>query len=176
VIKAISLAVAVLVAAVLLYAATQPDTFRIERAADIKAPPEKIYAILEDFGRAPEWSPFEKKDPNMKRSRRGPPKGVGAVYAFEGNKDVGTGELQVLETNPPSGLRLRLDMKEPFEGSNVIEYTLKPANDTTRVTWSITGPMPFISKVMCLFIDMDKMVGRDFEAGLAALKGVAEKA
>jgi uncharacterized protein YndB with AHSA1/START domain len=174
-IKAIVIVVVVAIAGVLAYAAIQPNTFRVQRSTVIQAPPEKVYAILEDFDRGKEWSPFEKKDPNLKRSRSGPPKGKGAVYSFEGNSDVGAGSLTVLDTAPPSKLVLALDMTKPMEGHNTVEYTLVPEGGGTRMTWSIFGPMPFISKVMCLFIDMDKMIGKEFESGLASLKALAEK-
>jgi uncharacterized protein YndB with AHSA1/START domain len=174
-IKAILIAAAVAIAGVLAYAATQPDTFRVQRSTVIQAPPEMVYAILEDFDRGKEWSPFERKDPNLKRSRSGPPKGKGAVYAFEGNSDVGTGSLTVLDTAPPGKLVLALDMSKPMEGHNTVEYTLVPEGSGTRLTWSIFGPMPYISKVICVFMNMDKMIGTEFEAGLASLKALAEK-
>ena len=175
-IKAILVVIAVAIAGLLAYAAlTQPNAFRVQRSTVIQAPPEKVYAILEDLDRGKEWSPFEKKDPNLKRSRSGPAKGKGAVYTFEGNSDVGAGSLTVLDTVPPNKLVLALDMTKPMEGHNTVEYTLVPEGTGTRLTWSIFGPMPFISKVMCVFVDMDKMIGREFEAGLASLKALAEK-
>ena len=117
VITVIAILLAILIAGVLVIAATQPDTFRIERSIAIKAPPEKVYAILEDFDRGPEWSAYEKKDPAMKRSRSGAPKGKGAIYAFEGNKDVGSGRMEITDTAPPNRLLVRLDMLKPFEAS-----------------------------------------------------------
>jgi uncharacterized protein YndB with AHSA1/START domain len=172
--KIIGIVIVVLIAAVLLYAAMQPDTFRIQRSTRIKAPPEKIFAILNDFQKSMAWSPYEKKDPAMKRAFSGPASGKGSVYVFEGNGDVGAGRLEILESLPPRKVALRLDMHKPFKGSNNIEYTLEPQGDATNVTWAMHGPMPFISKVMCLFFNMDKMVGKDFEAGLANLKAITE--
>jgi len=174
-IKAIVIVVVVAIAGVLAYAATQPNTFRVQRSTVIQAPPGEVYAIVEDLDRGKEWSPFEKKDPNLKRSRSGPPKGKGSVYSFEGNSEVGAGSLTVLDTVPPNKLVLALDMTKPMEGHNTVEFTLVPEGSGTRLTWSIFGPMPFISKVMCVFIDMDKMIGREFESGLASLKALAEK-
>jgi uncharacterized protein YndB with AHSA1/START domain len=174
-VKAIVIVVVVAIAGVLAYAATQPNTFRVQRSTVIQAPPEKVYAIVEDLDRGKEWSPFEKKDPNLKRSRSGPPKGKGSVYSFEGNREVGAGSLTVLDTVPPNKLVLALDMTKPMEGHNTVEFTLVPEGSGTRLTWSIFGPMPFISKVMCVFIDMDKMIGKEFESGLASLKALAEK-
>lgn len=173
--KIIAIIAVVLVAGILLFAAMQPDTFRIERSTAINAPPEKIYALLEDFDRAIEWSPYEKRDPNMKRARSGAQKGKGAVYAFDGNKEVGAGSLEVIDVSPPNKIVVRLDMTRPFMASNTIEYTMVPQGDATRVTWAMFGSAPFLSKLMCLFFSMDKMVGPDFEAGLASLKTVLEK-
>ena len=173
--KTILIVIAVVIAGILIFAATKPDTYRVERSIAIKAPPEKIYAILEDFDRAPEWSPYEKKDPNMKRTRSGAPKGKGAVYGFDGNKEVGAGQLQVIDVAPPNKLVIKLDMTRPMTASNTITYSMVPQGDSTTTTWAMEGAMPFVSKVMTVFFNMDKMIGADFEAGLAALKAVAEK-
>jgi carbon monoxide dehydrogenase subunit G len=173
--KKIAIAVVVLLAAIFIYAAMQPDTFRVQRATTIKAPPEKIFAILNDFQKSVAWSPYEKKDPAMKRTFSGAPSGKGSVYAFEGNNEVGTGRLEIVESLPPKKVALQLDMVKPFMGSNIIEYTLEPKGEATEVTWAIHGPVPFISKLMCIFVNMDKMVGKDFETGLANLKTIAEK-
>jgi len=175
ILKILLIVVAIAIVVILALALRQPDTYLVQRSTMIQAPPEKVYAILEDFGRSPEWSPYEKKDPNMKRTRSGPEKGKGAVYAFEGNKEVGTGRLTMVDAVPPNKLVIRLDMIEPMAMSNTIEYTLVPQGSGTQVTWAMRGGMPFISKVMCVFIDIDKMIGKDFETGLAALKAVAEK-
>ena len=175
--KILAIVGAVLVAVVggvLIYATTQPDTFRVARTQNIKAPPAKIYALINDFRSWPGWSPYEKKDPAMKRTLSGPPAGRGAVYAWDGNSDVGQGRMEIIETNPASKVTIKLDFIRPFEGHNTAEFTLTPGGDATSVTWAIHGPMPFVSKVICLFIDMDKMIGRDFEVGLANLKAAAE--
>jgi len=166
-VKIIGIAIGVLIAAVLIYAAMQPDTFLIQRSASIQAPPEWIFAVLNDFQQSTSWSPYEKKDPAMKRAFSGAPVCKGSVYEFDGNKDV-------IEPLPPKKVTLQLDMVKPFKASNVVEYTLEPRGDATEVTWAMHGPAPFISKVMCLFVDMDKMVGTDFEVGLASLKAVTE--
>jgi uncharacterized protein YndB with AHSA1/START domain len=176
--KIILAVVAVLLIAVvgiLGYAAMQPDDFRIARSTTIKAPPEKIYPLMSDFRRGAEWSPYEKKDPNMKRSFSGPASGKGSVYVFDGNSDVGTSRLEITDATPPSKVVLRLDMVKPFEGSNNIEYTILPKGDGSEVTWAMHGQQPLLAKIMCLFFNMDKMVGADFEAGLANLKTIAEK-
>jgi len=167
--------VVVAIAGILGYAAMQPDDFRIARSTTIKAPPEKIYPLMSDFRRGAEWSPYERKDPNMKRSFSGPASGKGAIYNFDGNSDVGAGRLEITDATPPSKVVLRLDMVKPFEGSNTIEYSILPKGGGSEVIWSMHGQQPLLAKAICLFFNMDKMVGSDFEAGLASLKAVAEK-
>lgn len=167
--------VAVAIAGILGYAAMQPDDFRIARSTTIKAPPEKIYPLMSDFRRGAEWSPYERKDPNMKRSFSGPASGKGAIYNFDGNSDVGAGRLEITDATPPSKVVLRLDMVKPFEGSNTIEYSILPKGGGSEVIWSMHGQQPLLAKAICLFFNMDKMVGADFEQGLASLKAVAEK-
>jgi carbon monoxide dehydrogenase subunit G len=167
--------VVLLVAVVLAFAATRPDSFSVRRAASIQAPPEKIFPLINDFSRWSAWSPYEKKDPVMKRSFSGPAAGKGAVYAWEGNGDVGQGRMEIAEAVAPSRVTLKLDFVKPFEAHNKVDFTLEPKGGATEVTWAMDGPMPFISKVITLFVDVDRMVGGDFEAGLANLKAVAEK-
>ena len=173
--KIIGLIIAVLIAGVLVLAATKPDTFRVQRAASIKAPPEKVFAILNDFQKWGAWSPWEKKDPAMKRTFGATTSGKGAKYAWEGNKDVGKGSMEIAESSPSSRLTIKLDFIEPFEGHNIVDFTLEPKGDSTTVSWNIHGPMPFVSKVISVFCSMDSMIGKDFETGLASLKAVAEK-
>jgi hypothetical protein len=173
--KTAALIVVIAIAGVLLYAAIQPDNFRIERTASIKAPPEKIYPHISELRTWNEWSPWEKKDPNMKRTFSGPASGKGAAYAWEGNKDVGEGRMEIAEATAPSNVKVDLHFLKPFEARNVANFTLRPQGDATTVTWSMEGKQPFLGKVMCLFLNMDDMIGKDFEAGLASLKAVAEK-
>jgi hypothetical protein len=167
--------VGVLVAGVLAFAATRPDSFSVRRAASIQAPPEKIFPLINDFGRWGAWSPYEKKDPAMKRSFSGPAAGKGAVYAWEGNGEVGQGRMEIADAVAPSRVTLKLDFVKPFEAHNQVDFTLEPKGGATEVTWAMNGPMPFVSKVITLFVDMDRTVGGDFEAGLANLKALAEK-
>jgi uncharacterized protein YndB with AHSA1/START domain len=174
-IKIILIAIFILIAAVLGLAMTKPDNFRIERAATIKAPPEKIFAVINDFHNWTSWSPWEKLDPTMKRTHSGAASGKGAIYEWEGNSKVGAGRMEILDTTAPSKIAIKLDFIKPFEGHNTAEYTLVPQGEMTNVTWAMYGPTPFISKLMQVFISFDKMVGKDFEAGLANLKAVAEK-
>ena len=173
--KTIALVVVLLIAGVLVYAATRPDDFRVERSVTIKAPPEKIYPLVNDFNQWAAWSPYEKKDPAMKRSFGPITVGKGATYEWEGNKNVGQGRMEILEVTQPSKVLIKLDFLKPFEAHNMAEFTLEPKGDTTQATWAIYGPSAFVTKVMGLFFDMDTMIGKDFEAGLADLKTAAEK-
>jgi Polyketide cyclase / dehydrase and lipid transport len=173
-IKIIAIVVVALIAAVLIFAATKPDIFRVQRAASIKAPPEKIFAFINDFKRWESWSPWEKKDPAMKRSYGATTSGKGAKYAWEGNKDVGQGSMEIAESVPSSKLTLKLDFLKPFEAHNIVDFTLAPSGDATNVTWAMQGDTPYFAKIIHVFINMDRMVGKDFEAGLANLKAAAE--
>ncbi len=176
--KTISIIAGVLVlgvAVILVYAATRPDSFRVERAASIKAPPEKIFPLIADLRQWSAWSPYEKKDPAMKRSHSGAASGKGAVYDWNGDKNVGQGRMEITDTAPPSKVTIKLDFVRPFEAHNTVEFTLRPQGDATGVTWAMRGPSPFISKLMGIFFDMDGMIGADFEAGLASLKAAAER-
>jgi len=173
--KVIGTVVVVLVGGFFVYVGTRPDTFRVQRMTTIKAPPEKIFPHLNDFQRWPAWSPYEKKDPAMKRTLSGAPSGKGAVYEWEGNKEIGQGRMEIVATAPPSQLTLKLDFLKPFEAHNMVDFTLEPRGESTQVTWAIHGPSPFMAKVMGLVMDMDRMIGQDFEAGLASLKTVSEK-
>jgi len=173
-IKKVVTAVVVLLGALLIYAATQPDTFRIQRATSIKAPPERIFAVLNDFLRWDAWSPWEKKDPAMKRTFSAVTSGKGAVYAWEGNRDVGQGRMEIAESVAPSKVAIKLDFVKPFEAHNIVEFTLEPKGDSTNVIWAMQGPMPYISKLITVFVNMDSMVGKDFETGLANLKAITE--
>jgi uncharacterized protein YndB with AHSA1/START domain len=165
----------VLIAGVLIMAATKPDTFRVQRAASIKAPPEKVFTLINDFKAWSSWSPWEKKDRAMKRTYAATTGGKGATYAWEGNKDVGQGSMEIAESVLPSRIALKLDFLKPFEAHNTVEFTLEPKGDTTNVTWAMQGPTPYFAKIIHVFINMDSMVGKDFETGLANLKAAAEK-
>ena len=172
--KKIAVVVVVLIAGVLVFAATKPDTFRVQRSASIKAPPEKIAAVLSDFHAWQGWSPWEKMDPAMKRSYSGAEKGKGAAYAWEGNGKVGQGRMEITDA-APSRVALNLDFIKPFEAHNKVVFTLTPKGDATEVNWAMQGPVPYMAKIVHVFMDMDSMVGKDFEAGLANLKTITEK-
>ena len=170
----VALLLAVAAAAIVAYAATRPDTFLVARSASIKAPPDKIFPLINDLRRMNSWNPFVLNDPKVEGSYSGPTSGKGAAYDFEGDKS-GSGRIEIQDTAPPRRVTLRLAMIKPFHADNSIEFSLDPAGDTTSVTWAMTGGVPLLAKVVCLFIDMDKMVGKNFEDGLANLKAIAEK-
>jgi hypothetical protein len=165
----------IVVAGILIYAATKPDEFKVQRSLAIRAPAEKIYAQIADFKDWQAWSPYEKKDPDMKRALSGAPNGKGAIYEWDGNKNVGTGRMEVIGATAPSKVTIKLDFLKPFEGHNTAEFTMVPSGDTTNVTWAMYGPSPFMMKVMGTFMNMDKMIGDDFAVGLANLKSLVEK-
>ena len=176
--KAVAIIAAVLavgIAVVLAVALTKPDTFRVERALAVKAPAGAIYPLIADFHRWTGWSPYEERNPDMKRTFGGAAQGKGATYAWDGNKDIGAGRMEILEAAAPSKIRIKLDFERPFEGHNIAEFTFVPQGDATLVTWAMHGPAPLLSKLMQVFINMDRMIGKDFEAGLVNLKKLTEK-
>lgn len=173
--KKILIVLVLAVAGVLLYAATKPDTFQVQRRATIAAPPERVFALIDDFHRWSEWSPWEKLDPAMTRTFEGPASGTGAVYAWKGNKDVGQGRMEIAESSPPGRIAIKLDFIEPMESNNVTEFVLAPKDGGTEVTWTMRGPSPYLTKVMDTVVGMDRLIGKDFEAGLANMKAAAER-
>ncbi|WP_409192076.1 SRPBCC family protein [Bradyrhizobium sp. RDM4] len=176
--KAVAIVTVVLtagIAAVFVFALTKPDNFRVERSLAVKAPADAIYPMVADFHSWTSWSPYEGRDPAMKRSFGGTALGKGATYAWDGNNNVGAGQMEILEASTPSKLRIKLDFERPFEGHNIAEFTFVPQGDATLVTWAMYGPAPFLSKLMQVFVNMDSMIGKDFEAGLASLKKLTEK-
>jgi len=175
IIAIIAIVLVVAIAITLILAATKPDTFSVQRATTVKAPPERIFPLINDFHQWATWSPYENKDPAMKRSYSGTASGKGAVYAWEGNKNVGSGRMEILDASAPAKIVIKLDFFTPFEGHNTAEFTMLPQGDATNVTWLMYGPLPFMGKIMHVFVNMDRMVGKDFEIGLANLKRVTEK-
>jgi len=173
-IKKILLGVVVIVALILIYAATKPATFNVQRSATINAPPAVIHGYLVDFHKWIAWSPWEKMDPNMKRTYEGPPAGKGAAYGWEGNSDVGQGRMEVTNETPTQ-VDVRLDFITPMAMTSHVTFQLQPKDNATDVVWTMSGDNNYVSKVMQVFMSMDSMVGKDFEAGLADLKAVAEK-
>ena len=163
------------VAAILIYAATKPDDFRVARSLAIKAPADKIFPLINDLHGWNAWSPYEKRDPAMKRTFSGAERGKGAVYEWDGNNNVGKGRMEITDTSPPNKIVIKLDFIKPFEGHNVAEFTMAPQGDATTVTWAMYGPSRYITKLIGTLMNMDKMIGTDFEAGLTNLKALAEK-
>jgi uncharacterized protein YndB with AHSA1/START domain len=168
------LVIVVLIAAFLLFAASRPNGFRVQRTARIKAPPEKIFPLIDNFHDWVSWSPYEKIDPALQRSYSGAERGRGAVYEWQGNNKVGKGRMEITQSSPPSKIVIALHFMKPFEARNTAEFTMAPEDDATSVTWAMHGSSPFMAKVMCIFMSMDNMVGKQFEEGLANLKTVAE--
>ena len=173
--KKIAIVVLVMVAVVLAYAATRPDSLHVQRAVTIMAPPEKIFPLISDFHNWTSWSPYEKVDPAMKRTYSGAASGQGAVYEWEGNSQVGQGRMEITDASQPSRITMKLDFIEPLEGHDVAELALVPRGDSTNVTWTMDGPAPYVGKLIGVFVNMDTMIGSDFETGLANLKAIAEK-
>lgn len=164
---------------VMIAAMLRPDAFRIERQIMIKAPPEAIFPLLVDLRAWQAWSPWEGKDPALKRTYSGPASGPGAAYAWEGNDAVGAGRMEITDVTVPSRMAMRLDFLRPFEAHNQVLFMLTPAEGAARgattVSWVMTGENPFLAKVVQVFVSLDAMVGPDFEAGLANLRRTAEK-
>jgi uncharacterized protein YndB with AHSA1/START domain len=174
IIAIIAIVLAIAIATVLVLAAAKPDTFSVRRGAVMKTQPEKIFSLINDFHQWRTWSPWENKDPAMKRTFDGAESGTGAVYAWDGNKNVGSGRMEILDASRPSKIVIKLDFFKPFEGHNTAEFTMLPQGDATSVNWVMHGPAPFMSKVMQVFMNIDKMIGKDFEVGLANLKRLTE--
>ncbi len=172
-IKKIALGVAAIIAIILILASMQPNDFKVVRSASMKAPAEKIHPLISDFHQWDKWSPWEKLDPNLQRTHSGAASGKGAIYHWKGNDKVGEGQMEILDTTP-NAVNIKLDFLAPFEGHNKTEFVLDTKGDMTTVTWTMSGPANFLTKIMCLFFSMDKMIGPDFEKGLAQMKAVAE--
>lgn len=174
-IKTIALIVLAALALLLAYAATRPDSFRVERSRVIEAPPERVFGLIQDLRRFNTWNPYERKDPAAKGEYSATTAGAGARYAWQGDK-VGTGSMEITEATAPAHVGMKLDFVAPFEAHNRVDFTLQPqGGKATRVTWAMHGPVPYLAKVMHLFFNMDGMVGKDFEDGLGFLAAEAAK-
>ncbi len=177
-IKTIALALLAALGLFLAFAATRPDTFRVERSRVISAPPERVYGLIHDLRQFNTWNPYERKDPAAKGEYSANTIGPGARYAWQGDK-VGTGSMEIVDATAPSRVAMKLDFVAPFEAHNQIEFTLQPEGEgttrSTRVTWAMRGPVPYLAKIAHLVFNMDRMVGQDFEDGLANLQAVAQK-
>jgi len=171
----IGIAIVLAITGLLLYAATKPDTFRVQRSIEIEAPPERIFQHINDLTKWIAWSPWEKMDPAMKKTASGAPLGKGAIYEWDGNHQVGKGRMEILESLSPSKVLIKLDFLKPFAAHNRAEFILTAQDNSTTVTWAMYGPQPYMAKVMGLFFNCEKMVGPQFETGLANLKIISEK-
>lgn len=171
--KVILLILALLIVAILIYAAMRPKSFRLERSTTINASPEKIFPLINDFHAWTGWSPWENIDAELKRTYGGTPSGVGTTYGWEGKK-TGQGRMEITESHQDKNISLKLDFIKPFKANNITDFTLTPSGDQTRLTWAMHGPLSLIQRVMHIFFNMEKMVGPDFEKGLARIKALAE--
>lgn len=172
--KKILIAVAVVVLVFVVVVAMQPSEYRIARSTTIAAPAEAVFAHVNDFHEWEAWSPWAKLDPNAKNSFEGAAQGEGAIFRWAGNSEVGEGSMAILESRPGELVRIRLDFIKPFKDTATAEFTFEPTDDQTKATWSMFGMNNFLSKMFCLFMNMDKMVGGEFEKGLASLKAAVE--
>jgi hypothetical protein len=172
--KKILIALAAIVVVFLGVVAMQPSDFRIVRTATMSAPAPAVFGQVNDFHNWEAWSPWAKLDPAAKNSFEGPSAGIGAIFRWAGNKEVGEGSMTITESRPSDLIRIKLEFLKPFAATNSAEFTFKPDGDRTAVTWSMAGKNKFISKAICLFMNMDKMVGGKFEEGLAAMKSIVE--
>ncbi len=164
----------VLLVAVLVLASFRPADFRIVRAASIQAAPAAVFGRINDLRQFQDWSPWAKLDPGMKLTFSGPAAGVGCSSAWEGNSKVGAGRMTITESRPAERIRMNLEFLRPFRATNTTEFIFRAHGGGTALEWSMTGRHNFVSKIFCLFMNMDRMVGRDFEQGLAQLKALAE--
>ncbi|MDB5553592.1 MAG: polyketide cyclase [Rhizobium sp.] len=160
---------------VVTFASTRPNDFSVKRSAEIKAPADTVFALINDFRQWPKWSPWEKLDPNLKRSLSGTEAGRGSVYEWEGDKKVGAGRMEILDSVPPSRVDIKLSFLRPFKAENRTIFTITPVGGASQVLWEMTGTSNLMFKIMGMFMSMDKMVGNDFEKGLAAMKAEAER-
>lgn len=174
--KKILIGLAVLIALFIVVVARQPSAYRVERSVSIAAPASAPFSQVNDFHNWAKWSPWEKLDPSMQRTYSANATGEGATYSWEGNKKVGSGNMSITESRPDAFLAIRLEFLKPFKAVNTTEFSFTPETGGTKVTWAMSGKKNFMSKAICLFMDMDKMVGGDFEKGLASLKTVSEAA
>jgi hypothetical protein len=172
----ILIALAVVVAGLVVVIALQPADFRVSRTATVAAPAPVVFVQVNDFHNWAAWSPWAKLDPAMKQTYEGAAAGAGAVYTWVGNREVGEGRMTIVESRPGDLVRVRLDFVKPFAGTSVAEFTFRPEGDRTAVTWTMTGEKSFVAKGIHLVMNMDRMIGDQFDKGLAAMKTVAEAA
>ncbi|MGH8065598.1 MAG: SRPBCC family protein [Candidatus Entotheonellia bacterium] len=174
--KKILIALVAIIAVFVGVVALQPSEFRVARTATISAPAPAVFAQVNDFHNWEAWSPWAKRDPAAKATFEGPSAGTGAIFRWAGNEEVGAGSMTITESRPSDLIRIKLEFLKPFAATNTAEFTFKPEGNQTAVTWSMAGKNNFIAKAVCLFMNMDKTVGGDFEEGLARMQSVVEAA
>jgi len=168
------IALAVIIVVFLIIVAMQPAQYRVARSATVAAPAQAVFAQVNDFHKWEAWNPWGKIDPAMKHSYAGAPAGTGAIYTWVGNKEVGEGRMTIIESRPNDLIRIKMEFFKPFAGNSIAEFTFKPEGNQTAVTWSMTGENNFMAKAIHLFINMDKMIGGQFEKGLTQIKSLVE--
>jgi hypothetical protein len=173
--KKVLIAFAIVIAALVVIVALQPADYLLARSTTIKAPAAQVFALVNDFHKWQQWSPWGALDPEMKVTYSGPDDGKGAIYHWTGNKQVGEGRMTITEARPIEFVQIQLDFIQPFASSSITEFTLKAEGEAVHVTWSMRGVNNFMEKAVCLIASMDKMVGPDFEKGLKQLKTLAER-
>jgi uncharacterized protein YndB with AHSA1/START domain len=171
----IVIVLAVLVAAVLAFAATRPDTIRITRSMVINASPETIFALISDFHNWIRWAPQDREDPTMMRTYSGPTSGVGSISDWDSTGSTGRGRMSIVEASPPTKVSIKVDFVKPFEAHNLNQFTLEPDGTSTKVTWTMQGTNVYMTKVMSVFVNVDRLMGKHFETGLGDLRAIAEK-
>lgn len=176
--RTIVLVLAAALTALMVWVGLKPADYRVERSAVVKAAPADVYAHVNDFQKWQAWSPWAKRDPEAKIAFEGPTSGPGAIMRWDGNEEVGRGAMAITEARPPEALRIRLDFVRPFESTSEAAFTFAPHAEGTEVTWSLSGTQGFVERLLCTImgLDMDAMIGGDYEKGLANLKAVAEAA
>ena len=170
----ILIALALVIAVFLIVVAMQPAQYCVARSATVAAPAQPVFAQVNDFHKWEAWNPWGKIDPAMKHSYEGAPAGTGAIYSWVGNKEVGEGRMTITESRPSELIRIKMQFFKPFAGNSIAEFTFKPAGNQTAVTWSMSGDKNFMAKAIHLFMNMDKMIGGQFEKGLAQIKSLVE--
>jgi uncharacterized protein YndB with AHSA1/START domain len=170
----IALGAIALVVLSLIVIAALPANFRVERSATIDAPPEAVFALIHDFRQWRKWSPYEKRDPNMKRTYDGPAAGAGSAYSWAGNAQIGEGRMTITESKPYEHVAIRIEFFKPWKATNGVQFRLTPVGGGVSVSWSMNGEKNFMCKVFSLFMNMDHMIGDDYEKGLKELKRQAE--
>ncbi|NUM55837.1 MAG: SRPBCC family protein [Candidatus Hydrogenedentes bacterium] len=167
--------IAVVVVGFLIFVSTRPSEFRVVRSATMSASPSVVFPLVNDLRKWKDWSPWEKLDPNMKTTFEGPESGKGAMYSWVGNSNVGEGKMTITDSAANERVVLELEFFKPMAGVSTAQFDFKPEGDGTNVTWSMNGTNNFVAKIFCVFMDMDTMIGGNFEQGLSQLKAIVEK-